>query len=122
VRRLLSLLIVGLVLARGAIPAGFMPVASNDGSLEIIICSEHGAQSIVIGQNDKPANPEDAVKAHKGLCPFAATALAALAPQTLTVTQPYAIAGESKLHAATSAVVARFASGASARSPPFPQA
>ena len=120
-RRLISLLIVALVLARGAIPAGFMPVASNNGSLEIVICSGDGAQNIVIGQDGKPANPKDAPKAHKGLCPFAATALAGLVPQALSVFRPYAIAGESKLPAATSAVVARFASGASARSPPIPQ-
>jgi hypothetical protein len=121
VRRLFSLFIVALVLARGAIPAGFMPAASSDGSLEIVICSGQGAQTIVIGQDGKPANPKDAPQTHKGFCPFAATALAALAPQDLPVFQPFAIADENKLPTATSAIVARFASGTSARSPPFPQ-
>jgi hypothetical protein len=121
-RRLLSLLIVALVLARGAIPAGFMPVASSDGALQIVICSVHGAQSIAAEEDGKPSKPQDAGKSHPALCPFAATTLAAYAPEILSIAVPFEIVTRSEFAQVASVATTGPANGVSARGPPIPQA
>lgn len=84
------LLVTGLLLA-GAVPRGFMPVASADGGVEMVIC--HGADLVVL-RLDAEGNPADQPSGHRDpadphrhdgqhFCPFALSAVQAPVPQAM---------------------------------------
>ncbi len=71
-RRYLNLLI-GLVFAvRSLVPVGFMlaPSADHSGSLQIVICTGHGLQSLVLDEKGVP-QPSKPSAADKTTCPYA---------------------------------------------------
>jgi hypothetical protein len=80
VRKALSLLFIMMLAVRSLLPAGFMlqAAASGDGSIEIVICTGHGAQKITLDADGKPVAPKPA-KSDAGLCPYAASAPVAVA-------------------------------------------
>ena len=63
-----------MLAVRSLLPAGFMlqTAASGDGSIEIVICTGHGAERITLDADGKPVAPKP-VKSDAGLCPFAAS-------------------------------------------------
>ena len=78
-RRLLSLLFIVVLAARSLVPVGYMLQASaaGDGSVEIVICTGHGPQTITLDRDGTPIKSAPA-KADAGICPYAASAPVAL--------------------------------------------
>lgn len=117
-RRLLGLFIVVLVFTRGVIPAGFMPVTGKYGFLDIVICVGDGAASVGLGKDGKPAAPQEKTKVDKAFCPFAATSWLTLGAQPQNVLYPLVATSPLSPPFADRVPIVRFASDASARSPP----
>ena len=73
--RLFMGLLVGAVVFRGMIPAGYMPQAASDGRLfTMVICTATGSETIAVDAHGRPAQSEHQGK-HAGHapCPFAVT-------------------------------------------------
>ena len=74
--RLFTWLLVGAVLFRGLIPAGYMPQAGGEKHLfNIVICTAAGSQTITVDDHGQPAkNNNNGNQKHTGLkapCLFA---------------------------------------------------
>ena len=117
-RRYLNLLI-GLVFAvRSLLPVGFMLAASPDhsGSLQIVICTGHGLQSLILDDKGVP-EPAKSPMADKTTCPYAPVGAVAVehdTPHLLSHTVRYAsvaYAITSEIFRATPKPGAHFARG-----------
>jgi hypothetical protein len=109
-----------MVAVRSLLPAGFMlqTAASGDGSIEIVICTGHGAERITLDADGKPTKPEPA-KSDAGLCPYAASAPVALAiDQPAPFLTPAGSTGIAHTHATELARAERLPGATSARGPP----
>src|SRR5690606_19259829 len=75
--RAIGFLVLFVLLIRAAVPAGFMlaPSHADAGSMTVVICTAHGVQHVPLETEERERLPatEDFD------CPFAASALAALA-------------------------------------------
>jgi hypothetical protein len=96
--RLFTWLLVGAVLFRGLIPAGYMPQAGGEKHLfNIVICTAAGSQTITVDDHGQPAknhnNGNQNHTGHKAPCLFAVHASALLSDHVtapLMVLQGYA--------------------------------
>lgn len=94
-RKSLSLLILMMLAVRSLLPAGFMlqTAASGDGTIEIVICTGHGAERITLDADGKPVAPKPA-KSDVGLCPYAASA-----PVAVSAAEPSPVAIPERIEA-----------------------
>jgi hypothetical protein len=107
--------------ARSLLPTGFMLQASDAsaGSFEIVICTSSGTKMMTVDENGTPVPTSKSQHLEKGLCPFAAAGVLALA-----TTEPLSLAGQVQYAAVTySLAVSLFAEtpkpgATSARGPP----
>ncbi len=96
--RLFTWLLVGAVVFRGLIPAGYMPQAGGEKHLfNIVICTAAGSQTITVDDHGQPAknnnNGNQKHTGHKAPCLFAVHASALLSDHVtapLMVLQGYA--------------------------------
>ncbi len=79
-RRYIGLLILAAFLCRAAVPFGFMlaPSPAASGIVEIVICTDHGAMTVAL---DEDGGTSEHSRTSHGSCPFAASALPAMASQ-----------------------------------------
>ncbi len=113
-----------MVAVRSLLPAGFMlqTAASGDGSIEIVICTGHGAEKITLDADGKPTKPQPA-KSDAGLCPYAASAPVALGvDQPAPVATPASITSVAYARPAELDRAERLPGATSARGPPSFQA
>jgi hypothetical protein len=75
--RLFTWLLVGAVVFRGMIPAGYMPQAADNGRLfTMVICTATGSATIAVDAHGRPAQSDhqgDTKHAGHAPCPFAVT-------------------------------------------------
>lgn len=75
--RIVGFIVVFVLLIRAAVPAGFMlaPAHADAGGMTVVICTAHGVQHVPLEEEREqgPSSTEDFD------CPFAASALSALA-------------------------------------------
>lgn len=87
-RRYIGILILAAFLCRAAIPFGFMvtPSSASPGSVEIVICTQHGAMTVAIDEDDGSDHSQSRS------CPFAVSALPGLTgePAALSFVVTYA--------------------------------
>ncbi|WP_334148804.1 DUF2946 family protein [Hyphomicrobium sp.] len=81
VRRYVGILILAAFLCRAAIPFGFMlaPSSAAPGVVEIVICTDHGAMTVAL---DEDGDTSEHARISHDPCPFAASALPAVAGQS----------------------------------------
>jgi hypothetical protein len=109
-----------MLAVRSLLPAGFMlqTAASGDGSIEIVICTGHGAQKITLDADGKPSQPQPA-KSDAGLCPYAASAPIALGiVQPAPLATPASVTNVAYAHPEQFAPAERLPGASSARGPP----
>lgn len=77
VRYWLGILVLFALLVRAAVPFGFMiaPSHAAGGGLTVVICTAAGPQTVAVDEDGKPSP----VETMDDTCPFAATAVPALA-------------------------------------------
>lgn len=83
------MLLVGVLLARGLTPDGWMPVTSADGGLVIAVCNGHGAGATITIPTGKSHDKVPA-KGQTGdhPCVFSGNGIADAAPPLLTIVAP----------------------------------
>jgi hypothetical protein len=97
--RLFTWLLVGAVLFRGLIPAGYMPQAGGEKHLfNIVICTAAGSQTITVDNHGQPVKNDNKGNqnhtGHKAPCLFAVHASALLSAHVtapLMVLKGYAV-------------------------------
>ena len=87
------MLLVGVLLARGLAPEGWMPVASADGGLVIAICNGHGPGATITIPTGK-AHDKTPAKGQTGdhPCVFSGTGIADAPPPLPAIAAPLRLA------------------------------
>lgn len=110
-----------MLAVRSLLPAGFMlqTAASGDGSIEIVICTGHGAEKITLDADGKPTKPQPAKSDAGRICPYAASAPVALgADQPAPIASPVRLTAVAYANAAELVRTERLPGATSARGPP----
>lgn len=117
--RLHILIAFALVLRSLLAPGVMLGPSAESGAFTVVLCTEHGSETITLDVNGKPAKPAD--RNHDaGLCPYASSApVAAALPQTIALPPIFLLTRAFSIPQSVNAAGAHDGGSASARGPPL---